>query len=166
MVRDGERAGIPMGVMAGVWCFLAGGVTLANFLVGLVMAWVILRLFRPFFPWRPSIVHSLRKLPAFGNYVLHFLRELIRANLQVAYLVLHPRMPIRPGIIAYRTRHTTPLGITLLANSITLTPGTLTMDVDPEERILYIHTLDVPDPETVAKSIRQGLEEYTVKVVE
>ena len=74
-------------------------------------------------------------LPVFAYYCL-------KANFQVAYLVLHPRMPIRPGIVKVRTNLRSPAGIAALANSITLTPGTLTVDAD-EEGSLYVHWIEV-----------------------
>ncbi|MFQ5989937.1 MAG: Na+/H+ antiporter subunit E [Candidatus Methylomirabilales bacterium] len=153
-------------VLAVVWCFLNGGFTLANFLMGLLTGTLTLVWFRPFFPWQPSPRRLLQKVPAFIRYVPRFLYELIKANLQVAYLALHPKMPIRPGIIAFPTRHQSPLGATLLANSITLTPGTLTIDVSPDGRILYIHTLDIAHPDEVREGISRGLEDYTLEVAD
>ncbi|MEE9172184.1 MAG: Na+/H+ antiporter subunit E [candidate division NC10 bacterium] len=153
-------------VLAVVWCFLSGAVTLANFLMGLLVGTLTLVLFRPFFPWSPSPLRLFRKVPAFLRYLRRFLYELAKANVQVVYLALHPKMPIRPGIISFHTRHRSALGTTLLANSITLTPGTLTMDVSPDGRTLYIHTLDVSHPEEVREGIRRGLEDYTLGVAE
>jgi len=153
-------------VLAVVWCFLSGAVTLANFLMGLLVGTLTLVLFRPFFPWSPSPLRLFRKVPAFLRYLRRFLYELAKANVQVVYLALHPKMPIRPGIISFQTRHRSALGTTLLANSITLTPGTLTMDVSPDGRTLYIHTLDVSHPEEVREGIRRGLEDYTLGVAE
>ncbi|MFQ5848554.1 MAG: Na+/H+ antiporter subunit E [Candidatus Methylomirabilales bacterium] len=153
-------------LLAVIWCFVRGTVDVANILMGLIMGTGIFLLFRPFFPWRSSPLRLLRKIPASLRYARHFLYELGKANLQVAYLALHPKMPIRPGIIAFRTRHRSPLGTTVLANSITLTPGTLTMDVTPDGQTLYIHTLDIGDPEEVREGIRRGLEDYTLEVAE
>lgn len=160
------RPWILIPVLALIWCFLTGAISLANFLMGLLMGTGTLWLFRPFFPWRASLPRLFRKFPAFLRYIPHFLYELAKANLQVAYLALHPRLPIRPGIIALATRHRSLLGTTLLANSITLTPGTLTMDVSPDGQTLYIHTLDISDPDEVREGIRRGLEDYTLGVAE
>jgi len=76
-------------------------------------------------------------------YVFRFLWEMIKANLQVARIVLHPRCPIKPGIIKIRTELTKDTAMTILANSITLTPGTFTVDINPEARELYIHCIAV-----------------------
>ncbi|MFQ5882046.1 MAG: Na+/H+ antiporter subunit E [Candidatus Methylomirabilales bacterium] len=153
-------------LLALVWCFLSGAISLANFLMGLLVGSLILSLFRPFFPWRPSPVRLRRRVLPFLRYTCRFLFEVVKANLQVAALVLHPKMPIRPGIIAFATRHRSPLGTTMLANSITLTPGTLTMDLSPDGQTLYIHTLDISHPEEVREGIRRGLEDYTLEVTE
>ncbi|MFQ5960220.1 MAG: Na+/H+ antiporter subunit E [Candidatus Methylomirabilales bacterium] len=153
-------------MLALLWCFLSGAFNVANFLMGLLVGAVTVSLLRPFVPWNPSLVAVSRKIPAFLRYTPRFLYELCKANLQVVYLALHPKMPIRPGIVALETRHRSPLGTTLLANSITLTPGTLTMDVSEDGKTLYIHTLDISDPEEVRERIRRGLEDYTVEVAE
>ncbi|MFW6189602.1 MAG: Na+/H+ antiporter subunit E [Planctomycetota bacterium] len=79
-------------------------------------------------------------------YVPLFAYYCVKANLQVAYLVLHPAMPIRPGIVKVHTTLRSPAAITALANSITLTPGTLTVDAD-EEGNLYVHWIDVETAE-------------------
>ncbi|MEE9124965.1 MAG: Na+/H+ antiporter subunit E [candidate division NC10 bacterium] len=153
-------------VLALIWCFLSGALNLANFVMGLLVGSLTVFWFRPFFPWHTSLLRLFRKVPAFLRYLRRFLYELAKANVQVAYLVLHPKMPIRPGIISFHTRHRSALGTTLLANSITLTPGTLTMDVSPDGRTLFIHTLDVSNPEEVREGIRRGLEDYTLGVAE
>jgi multicomponent Na+:H+ antiporter subunit E len=75
-------------------------------------------------------------------FVPVFLWECIKANFHVAYLVLHPAMPIHPGIVRVKTKLRSDSGRTMLANCITLTPGTLTIDVTPEGD-LYVHWIDV-----------------------
>ncbi len=74
-------------------------------------------------------------------YVPYFAIYCVKANLDVAYRVLHPDMPIRPGIVKVKTELTSEVGKTVLANSITLTPGTLTVDIVDET--LYVHWINV-----------------------
>lgn len=165
--RIKQRMSWTLAVMLALpWCFLSGGFTVANFLMGMFVGAVTVLLLRPFVPWNPSLVAVSRKIPAFLRYTPRFLYELCKANLQVVYLALHPKTPVRPGIIALETRHRSPLGTTLLANSITLTPGTLTMDISEDGKTLYIHTLDISHPEEVREGIRRGLEDYTVEIAE
>jgi len=76
-------------------------------------------------------------------YIIVLFTEIIRANFDVAYRVLHPRMPIRPGIVVIKTSLTSDVAKFILANSITLTPGTFTLDVVGDE--LLIHWIYVKD---------------------
>ena len=87
-----------------------------------------------------------------------FVKELILSALKVAWLVLQPRIKIRPAIIAYPLTVTTDAQITLLANMITLTPGTLSVDVSGDRRTLYIHAIDVASKEALIGDIAAGFE--------
>ncbi len=77
------------------------------------------------------------------EYLVKFTWELIKANFHVAYIVIHPLLPIKPGIVKVRTKLKRDSALTMLANSITLTPGTLTVDVDVDNQVLYVHWIDV-----------------------
>jgi multicomponent Na+:H+ antiporter subunit E len=92
--------------------------------------------------------------------------EIIKANIMVAKIVLQPKINIKPGIIAVPIDSKTDIGITAIANTITLTPGTLTIDVSEDKSILYVHAIDATDPEGVAKSISEDLEKYTMEAFE
>lgn len=81
-------------------------------------------------------------------YIVKFVWEMIKANVNVAAIVLHPKRPIKPGIIKIRTGLKTDAALTILANSITLTPGTFTVDIDPAGQELYIHCLTVRSEDT------------------
>ena len=76
-------------------------------------------------------------------YLPIFLWECIKANIDVAYRVLHPKMPIKPGIVKVKTQLKTDMAKTFLANSITMTPGTLSVDIKADS--LYIHWIYVRD---------------------
>jgi multicomponent Na+:H+ antiporter subunit E len=77
------------------------------------------------------------------QYLGIFFVEMVKANLHVAYLVLHPFCPIKPGIVKIKTRLKTTEALTVLTSSITLTPGTLTVDINPGKGDIYIHWIDV-----------------------
>jgi len=72
-----------------------------------------------------------------------FVWECLKANIDVTYRVIHPDIPINPGIVKVKTSLKSDTGLTFLANSITLTPGTLSVDIDKDEGALYIHWIDV-----------------------
>lgn len=80
-------------------------------------------------------------------YFIKFLWEMFKANLHVAYIVIHPKLPIKPGIVKIKTELKKDSAITVLTNSITLTPGTLTVDVNPEKGEIYVHWIDVVSSE-------------------
>lgn len=92
--------------------------------------------------------------------------EILKANLNVAYVVLHPDMPIRPGIVKVKTTLRSESGRTALANSITLTPGTFTVDVKPETGEMFIHWLavEVEDVEGATERIVRRFEAILRKV--
>jgi multicomponent Na+:H+ antiporter subunit E len=87
-----------------------------------------------------------------------FALELIRSALGVAWLVVQPKPRLRPGIVAFPLTLTTDAQITLLANLITLTPGTLSVDVSADRKTLFIHALDVANRDELIGSIAAGFE--------
>jgi multicomponent Na+:H+ antiporter subunit E len=99
-------------------------------------------------------------------YIPYFLGYCIKANLDVAYRVLHPDVPIRPGIVKVTTELTTPLGKTFLANSITLTPGTLTVDII--DQTLYVHWINIEtdDPEAQTELLVRRFERMLKEIFE
>jgi len=100
-------------------------------------------------------------------YVIVLLWECLKANFDVAYRVLHPAMPIRPGIVKARTSLKTEIARTSLANSITMTPGTLTVDMTADGD-LYIHWINVKDqrPERATEIIIERFERILKRIFE
>ncbi len=93
-------------------------------------------------------VHKLkdaRRYLWFFYYTPIFLWECFKANIDVAYRVGHPDIPIHPGIVKVKTTLTSDMGLTFLANSITLTPGTLSVDIDKDKGLIYVHWIEVKD---------------------
>lgn len=92
-----------------------------------------------------SFVSVLKRCMWFMYYVPVFLWECLKANVDVAKRVLHPDLPIRPGTIAVKVNLKSDIGLTFLANSVTLTPGTTSVDIDKEKSILYVHWIYVKE---------------------
>lgn len=94
-------------------------------------------------------VKGLIKLPArlfwFLVYTAVFIWECVKANIDVASVVVRPSLPIRPGTIRVKTDLTSDMALTFLANSMTLTPGTTAIDIDKDKGCLYIHWLCVKE---------------------
>jgi multicomponent Na+:H+ antiporter subunit E len=99
------------------------------------------------------------------SLILLFAKELVLSALRVAWLAVQPKIAIRPAIIAYPLTLTTDAQITLLANMITLTPGTLSVDVSDDRRTLYIHAIDVASKEALIGAIAAGFETKVLQVL-
>lgn len=127
--------------------------------VGLPIAFVAQRFYAPSTPFD----RRLRVLPYALLYILAFLSELLTANVDVARRVLSPSLPIDPEVFEVPLRVESAVAITTIANSITLTPGTLTMDYDAETNSLYVHSIDGSDRQGVLAPIRNW-EDYALVI--
>lgn len=101
---------------------------------------------------------SLRRLPSALALLLYLLYELVVSNLRVASLVLRPRVDLHPGIVAVPLDLEHEWQVALLANLVTLTPGSLTVEVSRDRKTLFVHDLVVGDPEVVRREIKAGFE--------
>lgn len=152
-----------------VWCLLNWVPDVQNLVAGAIVAALVSAVMGSLLVTRP---HLRRNFSRFAYFVTHyipvFLWELLKANLDVAYRVVHPRLPINPGIVKIRTSLRSDTGLTFLANSITLTPGTMTVDIDREKGILYIHWINVKhtDIEKATQDIAGKFEPILRKVFE
>ncbi len=99
-------------------------------------------------------------------YIFYFLYAMVKANIDVALRVINPKLPINPGIVKVKTKLKTNAGKLALANSITLTPGTLSVDI--KGKYLYIHWIDVkkPDIEGASQEIVRGFERFLEVIFE
>ena len=143
-------------VIALGWCAATASFSLGNLLFGALLATVALYFAR-------GRIGGFR----FGRKLLHvlallwlFIRELMLSAIRVAMLVLRPdlRTRLRPEMIEFPLTVESDLEITLLANLITLTPGTLSVDVSDDRKVLLVHAIDVPDRDALIEDIRTGFE--------
>ncbi|ESP89412.1 cation antiporter [Candidatus Halobonum tyrrellensis G22] len=93
----------------------------------------------------PPTARTLRVAPYAVLYAFAFLKELLVANLDVARIVIAPSLPIDPAVVEVPLRVRSDVAVTTIANSITLTPGTLTMDYDDDANSLYVHSINGED---------------------
>ncbi|WP_442636769.1 Na+/H+ antiporter subunit E [Rossellomorea marisflavi] len=147
-------------ILAFVWMFLSVSFTAPSFIVGYLLGLLIILAMRRFFPDR----FYLWRVVASISLLLLFLKELIKANVDVLKTVLKPKLDFQPGIFAYETNLKKDWEVTLLANLITLTPGTLVMDVSMDKKILYVHAIDLPDKDAVIDDIRNSFEKAIMEV--
>tara|TARA_B100000614_G_C14112855_1_gene312225 strand:- start:11 stop:487 length:477 start_codon:yes stop_codon:yes gene_type:complete len=147
--------------LAFAWIFLTGDLAFINFAQGMVIAYIVLYIARG--------VHTseayFTKLPTIISFIFYFMKELIVANFMVAYDIITPEHKMRPAIIAFPLTAESAIEITILANLITLTPGTLSIDVSESRKVLYIHTMYLKStPEQFVEEIRNGLEKKLLEV--
>lgn len=144
-----------------VWMALTGKFGFTNFLFGFILSffilWVIAR--------RGNDTRYFTRVPKIIGFIFFFLYELLKANLQVAYDVITPRFFMRPGIISVPLDAKSDLEITLLANLITLTPGTLSLDVSDDRKVLYVHAMYINDKESFIQGIKTGFEKRLLEIL-
>ena len=138
------------------WAAATGGFSLLNLLLGAVIGGAGLYLIRDHVT-APGFGPRVGRILAL---MLLFVRELLLSALRVARLVLRPNLGahLNPAIIAFPLTATRDAEITLLANLITLTPGTLSVDVSEDKKLLYIHAIDVTDRAAFVRGIAEGFE--------
>ena len=157
---DPMRTG-PVAKLASAW-------DLQSILLGLVAALIVAILLPPAVTREPSKLLNPVRWFWGAVYLPVLFYEILRANLQVAYIVLHPDLPIRPGTVRVRTSLKSDSGRAALANSITLTPGTLSVDIDDEEGVLYVHwlTVEAEDEEGATRMIVSRFEPLLKRIFE
>jgi multicomponent K+:H+ antiporter subunit E len=141
--------------LALVWLLLANDFGLGQVLFGLLLGVLIPHLTSGLWPERPHL-HRPRLL---GRYLLRLLADIVIANLKVARLVLGPTARLRPAFIEMPLELTDEFAITVLASTISLTPGTVSADLSGDRRVLLIHSLDTPDADALVRTIRRRYEQ-------
>jgi multicomponent Na+:H+ antiporter subunit E len=151
----------------GAWPFVDGKIDLQVVVAGLIVAFIVAILFHEILPKEHRVFISPVRVFWALVYEPVFFYYVIKANLDVVYRALHPKMPIKPGIVKIKTILKTDSGITALANSITLTPGTLTVDLT-DDGYLYVHWIYVrsDDVEQATEYIAKRFEWFLKRIFE
>ncbi|MFD2704101.1 Na+/H+ antiporter subunit E [Salibacterium lacus] len=147
-------------LMALIWMFMNDAWTFASFISGYAIGVAVLFFLRGFFPQRFYFgwIYSVVKL------ILIFLKELILSAVEVVGQILQPKLKIKPGIFAMDIHLQRNWEVTVLSCLITLTPGTLVVDVSPDNKTLYIHAMHLPDTEAAKQDIRDSFEKAIQEV--
>lgn len=156
-VREWPVIGV---ILAVLWLFVRGvdlqlAIIVGEFIIGLLVGLPIAFVFRRFYSSTIDLSRSLRVIPEATYYTLVFIWEVIVSGIDMAKRVLHPNLLIEPDVLEVPLRVQSDMGITSIANSISLTPGTLTMDHDPETNTLYIHGVAGRNREATLAPIRR-----------
>lgn len=147
-------------LLALVWMLLMNDGSIAGLVVGYVIGFVFLFGLRRFFdqPFYAKRIWAIVKL------LWLFLKELVLSNWTVFREIVRPRLRMRPGIFALHTELKTDWEITMLSCLVTLTPGTLTLEVSPDQQTLYIHAMDIEDAELLREQIKGSFERAILEV--
>lgn len=140
--------------LAVAWIFITGSPTLPTFVQGLFFGMPVSFAFRRFYPGGISLAR-LEKTPYLMEYIAIFLEALIVSNLEVAHRLLRPSKTVEPEMIEYRSELESPTAVAVLADSITLTPGTLVVDHFEEDNKLVIHCLNGRCTDQTRQDIRK-----------
>jgi multicomponent Na+:H+ antiporter subunit E len=148
------------------WVLLTFKLTVPNLIVGSIASIICSLFFGRFFVTNVYKLLQPQRYFWFIIYLFVFIWECLKANLDVAYRVLHPLMPISPGIVKVKTSLKSDMAKMLLANSITMTPGTISVDIIDDD--LYIHWIYIKseDPEVYTGMITGAFEKYIKRIVE
>ncbi len=151
-----------------LWLLLSFSLDIQHLAAGIFISLIVASMMGDMFTGEAHKWFEIRRYFWFLVYIFLFIWECIKANIDVASRVLNPRLPIRPGIVKIKTGLKTETALAFLANSITLTPGTISVDVDKEKGVLYIHWIDVKteDINEAARIISSRFERILKEVFE
>ncbi len=168
--------------LATIWVILMGQYAPAQlasqFILGFLLGYALIWMARPFLQQthyfratsRKELPTTFAQIPVRAwrwiRFTLIFLRELIKANIDIVIGVLSPLEQQSPGILAIPLDVTTDAEITLLANMITLTPGTLSLDLSIDRKVLFVYFFKITDPEQEKQAIKDGFERMVREVLQ
>ncbi|SEA95637.1 multicomponent Na+:H+ antiporter subunit E [Chitinophaga terrae (ex Kim and Jung 2007)] len=144
-----------------IWVMLTGELVVVNFAFGFILSYVILWIVGE----EDDSKRYFTRVPAIISFIFFFIYEMLKANLHVAYDVITPRFFMKPGIVKYPLDARTNLEITFFTNLISLTPGTLILDVSDDKKVVYIHVMYLEDKDAFIQQIKGGLEKRLLDIL-
>lgn len=148
-------------ILALVWTAVTATFSFGNLLIGLVLGYLVLLVVGPAL----DKTHYTKRVWKGFTLILFFLKELVLSSLRVALDVMRPGFRMKSGVVDVPLDVTSDLEITLLANMISLTPGTLSIEVSDDRKELFIHAMYIDEGvDQVRQSIKQGMELHIMEV--
>jgi multicomponent Na+:H+ antiporter subunit E len=147
--------------LAAGFCAILGQVNVSGFLAGFAIGYLALWVTRPLYG--PTLYFI--RMGRISRLILYFIRQLLVSNLRVLWDVVTPRHISSPGVIAVPLDAKTDLEITLVANLVSLTPGTLSLDVSEDRKNLYVHVMFLEDVESARRDIKEGIEKRVLEAL-
>lgn len=143
-----------------MWVILTGDSTFANFTFGFLLSFVILRIITV----NREDTKYFRLVPRVIAFILFFIYELVLANLQAAYFVIVSHKNLKPGIVGVPLDAKSDIEITFLTNLVSLTPGTLSIDVSNDRKVLYVYSMHIKNRDKFVKNIKNGFEKRILNI--
>ncbi|SDK52638.1 Na+/H+ antiporter subunit E [Sediminibacillus albus] len=147
-------------LIAVMWMFMSESYTFSTFFSGYLIGILLLLVLQRFIP---DAFYMERVIKVFKLMIL-FTKELILSNIEIVKLVYKPKLDIKPGIFALPTELKSDWEITLLANLISLTPGTLSIAVSDDNSLIYVHAMHLEDTEAAITDIKETFEKAIMEV--
>ncbi len=148
------------------WLLISFKLSVQNILTGIVASLITTVIFGRYFTGKMNKLIQPVRYFWFVVYLFIFAWEVLKANFDVAYRVIHPSMPIKPGIVKVKLGIQSEVARTMLANSITMTPGTISVDIIEDH--IYVHWIYVSsdNPEEYSYKVSGRFEKYIKKIFE
>lgn len=147
-------------IIAFMWMFVSESYAFTSFVFGYILGVFLLLLLDRFIPGRFYVDRLIKII----QLILLFCKELVLSNIDIVKLVYAPHPEVEPGIFAFPTELKSDWEITILANLISLTPGTLTVAISSDNTKLYIHAMDIDEIEESINSIKNTFEKAIMEV--
>ena len=139
-------------LLASCWVFLTGSFEALNYLFGFALGYIVIALIQ-------DHVSSLRgypmRLPRLLAFSCYFIGKLVQSNIEVALDIITPIWRMRPGVVKFQTSVNNDVEMTLLTNLISLTPGTLVLDISEDRSTLFVHAMFAENKQQVLADLRQ-----------
>ncbi len=144
-----------------IWVALTGQLFFSNFFFGFLLGFFLLWLMNR----SEEDQRYFSRVPKIISFLLYFIYEMIKANIQVAYDVITPKFFMKPGIVKYPMNAESDFEINLLSTVISLTPGTLIMDISDDKKVLYIHVMYLKDKDKFIRQLKNGFERRLLEII-
>jgi|SRR5690606_6371083 len=144
-----------------LWVALTGSLSYSGFVFGFALGFFLLWIMNK----NETEQRYFYRVPKVFSFVLYFLYQMLKANVQVAYDVITPKYFFRPGIVRYPLSNVSDFEINVLSTFISLTPGTLILDVSEDKKAIYIHAMYLKSPEAFVKQLKGGIEKRLLEIL-
>lgn len=149
-------------LLALAWVMLTGRASAENFVAGFLLGALALSLPSPGKGTRRYVWKVWRVIAFIGYFAL----EVVKANLRLMRIVLSPNPKMQPAIVRVPVQLKSDIALTVLANILTLTPGTLSLDISEQRDAIFVHVIDTESPEALRHEIQNGFERRLKEILE